>query len=652
MTRAAKFFLKGLLLLFPIIGFAQNDLDSLLSIWKDQSLEDTVRAKALRSFIVRGPFRQQPDSAIPWTQRLYEFNTDIDYKIGRVDALNLKGYSHFRIGEYAEALKSYNQGLQLAESIKDSTGAADILLRMGYVYHDNEDYIKALDLYQRSLKLYDQTDDIDGKSGVFNEFGSIYRRQGDFDKALEYYLESIKINDSLGKRSANSPMYSNIGNLYLDKEEYDKAIAYYEKALKIDRQKDSKIAIASSLGGIGSAWSGQEEYKKALQFLEESLEISENIKDIQGGITTRLDIADIYLIKEEYSKAIALSKKSLAEAKEIGDLGNQEYAYELLYECYRSLKNSSLALEYHEKMLALADSVKSEDMIIKLQQMEFAKQMLADSLTQVEKDLQVEMQHQEEVRRKDKNKNIAIGVGILFLILAGGFFSRWRYVKKSKAIIEKEKNRSENLLLNILPAEIAEELKEKGEAEARDFDMVSILFTDFKGFTEQSAKISAAQLIAEINHCFKAFDLICEKYGIEKIKTIGDAYMAAGGLPVPSEDSVLNTVLAGLEMQDFMRKRIQEKKSNSELTFEMRLGIHTGPVVAGIVGVKKFQYDIWGDTVNTASRMESNGEVGQVNISQYTYDLIKENPNFSFTHRGKINAKGKGEVDMWFVEKV
>lgn len=652
MTRAAKFFLKGLLLLFPIIGFAQNDLDSLLSVWKNQSLEDTVRAKALRSFIVRGPFRQQPDSAIPWTQRLYEFNTDIDYKIGRVDALNLKGYSHFRIGEYAEALKSYNQGLQLAESIKDSTGAADILLRMGYVYHDNEDYIKALDLYQRSLKLYDQTDDIDGKSGVFNEFGSIYRRQGDFDKALEYYLESIKINDSLGKRSANSPMYSNIGNLYLDKEEYDKAIAYYEKALKIDRQKDSKIAIASSLGGIGSAWSGQEEYKKALQFLEESLEISENIKDIQGGITTRLDIADIYLIKEEYSKAIALSKKSLAEAKEIGDLGNQEYAYELLYECYRSLKNSSLALEYHEKMLALADSVKSEDMIIKLQQMEFAKQMLADSLTQVEKDLQVEMEHQEEVRRKDKNKNIAIGVGILFLILAGGFFSRWRYVKKSKAIIEKEKNRSENLLLNILPAEIAEELKEKGEAEARDFDMVSILFTDFKGFTEQSAKISAAQLIAEINHCFKAFDLICEKYGIEKIKTIGDAYMAAGGLPVPSEDSVLNTVLAGLEMQDFMRKRIQEKKSNSELTFEMRLGIHTGPVVAGIVGVKKFQYDIWGDTVNTASRMESNGEVGQVNISQYTYDLIKENPNFSFTHRGKINAKGKGEVDMWFVEKV
>lgn len=629
---------------------AQTNLDSLLGVWKNENLQDTVRAKALRSYVVRGPFRQQPDSAVPWAQQLYDFNSSIDYKIGMVDALNLKGYSHFRIGEYPEALQSYNQGLQLAEKIKDSTGAADILLRMGYVYHDNEDYLKALDFYQRSLKLYDETDDIDGKSGVYNEFGSIYRTQGDFDKALEYYLESIKINDSLGKPSSNAPMYNNIGNVYLDKEEYDRAIEYYEKALEIDYEKGSKITIASSLAGIGSAWLEKVDYKKALEFLEESLQISEEIKDIQGGVNTRLEIANIHIEKKEHAKAIKACLKSLSEAKQIGDIGNQELAYKLLYESYRALGKAGLALVSHEKMLALVDSVKREEMIIKLQQMEFAKQVLADSLAQVEKDLQIEMKHQEEVRRKDRNRNIAIGVGILFLILALGFFSRWRYVKKSRAIIEKEKNRSENLLLNILPAEIAEELKEKGEAEARDFDMVSILFTDFKGFTEQSAKVSAAELIAEINQCFKSFDLICEKYGVEKIKTIGDAYMAAGGLPVPSDESVLNTILAGLEMQAFMKNRSTEKKSVGELSFEMRLGIHTGPVVAGIVGVKKFQYDVWGDTVNTASRMESNGQVGKVNISQNTYELIKENPDFIFEPRGKIKAKGKGDIDMWFVE--
>jgi class 3 adenylate cyclase len=243
-------------------------------------------------------------------------------------------------------------------------------------------------------------------------------------------------------------------------------------------------------------------------------------------------------------------------------------------------------------------------------------------------------------------------VGAFFLLLAGSFYYRWRYVRKSKATLQIEKDRSENLLHNILPDEIAQELKEKGKAAARDFDRVSILFTDFKSFTEQSAKLNAVELVNEINHCFEAFDGIIEKYGIEKIKTIGDAYMAAGGLPVLSDDSVTNTVLAALEMQEFIVAWGNVQKEKGHPFFEMRVGIHTGHVVAGIVGVKKFQYDIWGDTVDTASRMENSGEVGKVNISQTTYELIKDNTNFSFESRGKIEAKGKGNIDMYFVSKI
>ena len=145
--------------------------------------------------------------------------------------------------------------------------------------------------------------------------------------------------------------------------------------------------------------------------------------------------------------------------------------------------------------------------------------------------------------------------------------------------------------------------------------------------------------------------MICDKYHVEKIKTMGDAYMAAGGLPNPSAESVKNTIMAALEAQAFITKRKAELDAIGKIGFEMRVGIHTGPVVAGIVGVKKFQYDIWGDTVNTASRMESNGKVGQVNISQNTYELLKNDLDFVFESRGKIQAKGKGEIEMYFVTR-
>ncbi|WP_259134167.1 adenylate/guanylate cyclase domain-containing protein [Chryseobacterium ginsenosidimutans] len=187
---------------------------------------------------------------------------------------------------------------------------------------------------------------------------------------------------------------------------------------------------------------------------------------------------------------------------------------------------------------------------------------------------------------------------------------------------------------------------------ARDFNLVSILFTDFKSFTQTAEKMSPQSLVEEINVCFKAFDLISEKYKIEKIKTIGDSYMAAGGIPKPDKDALKNIVLAGLEMQRFMEKRQDENRETEIPAFEMRLGIHAGPIVAGIVGVKKFQYDVWGDTVNTASRIESNGMVGKVNISESLYHLIKNEDCFSFEYRGNIQAKGKGELKMYFVEAV
>jgi predicted ATPase/class 3 adenylate cyclase len=211
-----------------------------------------------------------------------------------------------------------------------------------------------------------------------------------------------------------------------------------------------------------------------------------------------------------------------------------------------------------------------------------------------------------------------------------------------------EKEKSDELLLNILPYDIAMELKEKGSADAKKFENVTVLFTDFEGFSQIAEEMNAVDLVSEIDYCFKEFDRIIQKHNIEKIKTIGDAYMAVGGLPVTNDSHPFDIINAALEIMEFMSDHKKRKLAENHPVFEIRIGIHSGNVVAGIVGFKKFAYDIWGDTVNVASRMESSGEIGKINISGTTYELVKD--HFKCRHRGKIQAKNKGEIDMYFVE--
>ncbi|TGL75953.1 adenylate/guanylate cyclase domain-containing protein [Leptospira jelokensis] len=217
----------------------------------------------------------------------------------------------------------------------------------------------------------------------------------------------------------------------------------------------------------------------------------------------------------------------------------------------------------------------------------------------------------------------------------------------SRNIAEEERNKNEKLLLNILPVDIAQELKEKGATEPILYENVSVMFTDFKGFTQIAEVLSPQELIRDLDACFVQFDKITERYKLEKLKTIGDSYMCAGGIPKRNQTHAIDSILAALEIQAFMNLMKQIKADQGLPFWELRLGIHSGPLVAGVIGEKKFAYDVWGDTVNTASRMESSGTPGKINISGTTYDMIKD--VFECEYRGKVNAKNKGEVEMYYV---
>ncbi len=227
---------------------------------------------------------------------------------------------------------------------------------------------------------------------------------------------------------------------------------------------------------------------------------------------------------------------------------------------------------------------------------------------------------------------------------------RTEEIIKQKKEIEREKEKAEKLLLNILPFKIAEELKMFGHAKTKTFELTSVMFSDFKDFTIIAQKLDPQDLIAQLNRCFMFFDDVCVRHNIEKIKTVGDSYMCAGGVPIRNKTNPVDIILAAFEMRDYINKVKKEQSEKGLMLWKVRIGVNTGPVISGVVGKKKFAYDIWGDTVNTASRMEQASMPNKINISEDTYAYVKD--FFEFIYRGKIPVKHKGETDMYFVERI
>jgi adenylate cyclase len=544
----------------------------------------------------------------------------------------------------------------LAEKLNNDWHMASARITLGWLESSRGDHAKSIGHFMAVLKLKPGAArsrwEADATTGLGNEHYFL----GDMELAEKYYKEGLQLHEKMGDRTGIALALNNLANAYAEMGKEAEAIAHYKQSYAMREQANNLQGMGMCLNNIayifadqglalireGNAKAGRDIQDSAIFYFKKSIDLYEKVNDVQGVSGSWCNIASVYQDRGESAKAIPFFKKGLEIAIAANLALEKKECAGGLYKAYRQLGKKAEALDMYELYIQTRDSINSENnnrAAMKQQyQFEYEKKEVLLKAEQEKRDALA----QAELRRKELQRNASFGGLGLMMLLAGVFL-----VQRNR--ISKEKARSEELLLNILPEEVAEELKLHGEAVARQIDEVTVLFTDFKGFTAMSEKLSPKELVRDLHECFSAFDRICQKHGLEKIKTIGDAYMAAGGLPTPNTTHAHDVVKAALEMAAFVAEGKARKQAAGQPFFEVRIGIHTGPVVAGIVGVKKFQYDIWGDTVNTASRMESSGEVGKVNISEATYALVQD--QFTFEYRGEIEAKGKGKLGMWFVEK-
>ena len=680
-------------LLFSINDFAQNQhkIDSLQYELKKfethkkklgsnvPSMFDSTKADLL--FEISKNYRgSNPDTAIFYTQQAFSLSEKIGYKKGIGNAYNGFGGISYEKGDYTIALEYYQKSLKICTEIGYKKGIGNARNGIGSIYYSECNLPEALENHSTALKIRKEIGDKQGIAYSLCNIGVIYSGQGNDFQALNNLLTALKMMEELGDKRGIELCYLKIGDIYYVQTNFPEALKNYRASLKISEEIGNKHGIADSYYSIGNIYYGQGNFQQAekniLIGLKKYQEIglkdgisnayyclgtiylaqgnySESLKDcfialkMCEQLLNKDGIANLYILmgnvyekQGKLKESLKYELKGLSLALEVGDKDHLKRAYANLARINAKLKNYKSAYDYEVLFKQYYDSIyntENENKLTSLQMhYEYDKKESLAKAEQEKKDAIAlkEMQKQKLVR------NGFVGGFAVVLIFAGVFFRQRNKIKKGKKL-------SDELLLNILPSEVAEELKHKGRAEAKQFDDVTVMFTDFKDFTKISERLSPAELVAEIDACFIAFDNILDKYNIEKIKTIGDSYMCAGGLPVPNKTHASDVVKAALEIQKFMGEHSQQKIKEGKKVFELRIGIHSGSVVAGIVGIKKFAYDIWGNTVNIASRMESSGEAGKVNISGSTYELVKN--EFNCIHRGKIEAKHMGMIDMYFV---
>ncbi|MCB9251146.1 MAG: tetratricopeptide repeat protein [Flavobacteriales bacterium] len=513
----------------------------------------------------------------------------------------------FLTDDFEQSKKYLNDAAVLFKEMQDEESIAACNVVMGFLYRSTGETDLAMRYGLYALDMLENTDRYKVYLIMcYYWLGGVYMENGHYDNALKMFESALNLDYPLGIQHFSARLVNAIGGVYMKQGKHELALMNLNKALELSNSETESTFIARGLTDLGDYYLAMENYVKAIEYNKQALEIRVHSNIRNGSITNYINLGEIYLKKGEGEKALNVLLECLPIAEDIHVKPKLYQIHQKLSEVYMLLGNTGDSFKHFRIFHETFEAVNNDDIENKVKN-------------------QLALYKAEQTRKE----NIII--------------------KAQKEEIEKEKQRSDDLLRNILPDEIAQELKTNGSAKARYYDEVTVLFTDFKDFTKISEKMTPDELVKEIDECFKGFDEIVEQFDLEKIKTIGDSYMCVSGLPITNPEHALKAVHCALKIRDFMDKRSGSDSRSGKPVFNIRIGLHSGPVVAGVVGFKKFAFDIWGDTVNTASRMESSGEAGKVNISNATYELIKH--HFNCIQRGRIEAKSKGLVEMYFVEE-
>ncbi|MBK9249072.1 MAG: tetratricopeptide repeat protein [Ignavibacteria bacterium] len=551
------------------------------------------------------------------------------------------------LSDYPRALEHYIIALAAHEELGDKAGAAIVMGNIGIVYGTLSDYPRALDHYVKAFAVHEELGDKEGAARVMGNIGNVYSVLTDYPRVLEHYIKALTAYNELGDKAGVAIVTGNIGNVYSDLSDYATAVEYYGKALELDEQLGNKAQVAAWFGNIGLVHSNLSDYPRALEYMVKALATYEEIGNKAGAAYVTGNIGTVYNSLSDYPRVLEYMVKALAAYEEIGNKADA------------ALVTGNIGSIYGKKDFDGYDAVRAEKYLLKAIAMNeelgtkkyiyFNHKAIAELYENEEqwKESQQHLKKYHEIEKEVQNDEAK---------------KQMHLMEHRRKIEESERDRQvklarfqeqEKILHNILPSQIADRMIDGEKTIADSHENVSVFFSDIVGFTKLSQRVSAEELVGMLNGIFIQFDQLARKHGLEKIKTIGDAYMAVCGAPVSTEDHATRTACFALDVAELMNNY----QTNNGDNVMIRIGLHSGSVVAGIIGENKFAYDLWGDAVNTASRMESHGEPGKIHCSEefvraLSLSSFKSFPSFKFQERGEMEIKGKGMMKTYFLENL